>query len=185
MTLSLRSENEENESFVVKSFLDLQDKLPSLSIPKTWSLWYPDERTLIFMRPNLENCKILVDVYLLVEFDLFIKANRKVENVSISQFFLRDTGQLELILDKISSLLYTHTKDTVTDSSNASHIASAESHIQHIIDNIHDSVSDDELHDCPEVSRLQFILCQLQNSLVPKNTQRYTYRRKYWPTKHI
>ena len=69
LTLSLRSENEEIERFVVKSYLDLQDKLPSLSIPKTWSLWYPDERTLSFMRPNLENCKILVDVYLLVEFD--------------------------------------------------------------------------------------------------------------------
>ena len=91
------------------------------------------------------------------------------------KFFLRDTRQLELILDEISSPLYTHTKDTVTDSSNASHIASAESHIQHIIDNIHDSVSDDELHDCPEVSRLQFILCQLQNSLLPKNMRRYTY----------
>ena len=45
---------------VIKSFLDLQDKLPSLSIPKTWSLWYTDERTLIFIRPNLENCKILL-----------------------------------------------------------------------------------------------------------------------------
>ena len=38
LTLSLRSENKENERFVVKSFLDLQDKLPSLSIPKTWLL---------------------------------------------------------------------------------------------------------------------------------------------------
>ena len=61
---------------MIKSFLDLQAKLPSLSIPKTWSLWYPDERTLIFMRPNSENCKILVDVYLLAEFDLFLNAYR-------------------------------------------------------------------------------------------------------------
>ena len=187
LTLSLRLENEDNERFVVKSFLDLQDKLPSLSIPKTWLLWYPDGSTLIFMRPNSENCKIRVAVYLLVEFDLSIKAYRKGENVPISQFFLRDTRQLELILDEISSPLYssTHTKDTVTDSSNASHIASAESHIQHIIDNIHDSISDDKLHDCPEVSRLQFIPCQLQNSLVPKNRRRYNKLTQILALKHI
>ena len=56
---------------------------------------------------------------------------------------------------------------------NASHIASAERHLQQIIDNMLETKSDDELIPYPEVSRLQFIICQLQNSLVPKNRRRY------------
>ena len=49
----------------------------------------------------------------------------------------------------------------------------AERHLQQIIDNMHETKSDDELIPYPEVSRLQFIICQLQNSLVPKNRRRY------------
>ena len=57
--------------------------------------------------------------------------------------------------------------------SNDSLISSAQNQIQQVIDNFHDTMSDDELLDCPEVTRLQFITCQLQNSLVPKNRRRY------------
>ena len=62
--------------------------------------------------------------------------------------------------------------DIPTNSDDAAHITSAESHIQQVIDNLYDSKSDDELIPCPELSRLQFILCQLENSLVPKNRRR-------------
>ena len=51
VTLSLKSEVEENERFKIQSFQELQDKLSFLSMHKTWSLWYPDECTLIIMRP--------------------------------------------------------------------------------------------------------------------------------------
>ena len=47
-------------------------------------------------------------------------------------------------------------------------------HTQQVIDNLrNNSESDNELHDCPEVLRLQFISCQLQNSLTPKPRRRY------------
>ena len=38
---------------------------------------------------------------------------------------------------------------------------------------MHETKSDDELIPYPEVSRLQFIICQLRNSLVPINRRRY------------
>ena len=57
--------------------------------------------------------------------------------------------------------------------SNDSHIASAGISIQRVIDNISDNMSEDEFHNSPEISRLQFITCQLQNSLVSKNRRRY------------
>ena len=66
-----------------------------------------------------------------------------------------------------------NSKNTVTESSSTSHILSAENHIQQAIDNMTYSKSDEELIDCPELSKLQFIICQLQNSHVPKNRRRY------------
>ena len=38
---------------------------------------------------------------------------------------------------------------------------------------MYDSESGDDLIPCSEISRLQIVLCQLQNSLVPENRQRY------------
>ena len=69
VTLSLKSEVEEKQRFKIQSLQELQDKLPFLSIHKTWSLWYPDECTLIIMRPGFHYRKIEVDTYLSVEFD--------------------------------------------------------------------------------------------------------------------
>ena len=73
------------------------------------------------------------------------------------------------------SSVYTTSEHIPTNSDNASHITSAESHIQQVIDNMYDSKSNDELIPCPEVSILQFILCQHQNTLIPKNRQSITY----------
>ena len=53
-------------------------------------------------------------------------------------------------------------KNTVTESSSTSHILSAENHIQQAIDNMTYSKSHEELIDCPELSKLQFIICQLR-----------------------
>ena len=176
LNLSLSSEIKENENFLIKDFQDLQDKLPSLSLSKIWSIWYPNERTLVFMRPGFDNAvTIQVDVYLIVEFDLSIKAYQKGEIFPLSKNFLNDTRQLETILSKMSSLPLNcvNSKNTVTESSSTSHILSAENHIQQAIDNMTYSKSDEELIDCPELSKLQFIICQLQNSHVPKNRRRY------------
>ena len=59
--------------------------------------------------------------------------------------------------------------------SNDSHIASAGIPIQRVIDNITDNMSEDEFHNSLEISRLQFITCQLQNSLASINRRRYIF----------
>ena len=61
-----------------------------------------------------------------------------------------------------------NTKNTVTESSSTSQILSAENHTQQVIDNMTYSKSDEELIDYLELSKLQFIICQLQNSHVPE-----------------
>ena len=137
VTLSLRSEVEEDERFKIQSFQELQDKLSFLSIHKTWSLWYPDESNLIIMRPGFHNRKIEVDAYLSVEFDLPVKAYFKGEMFSISQVTLSDIQQLVSILDDISNPPSIDTEKFPSSYNNASHIASAERHLQQIIDNMH------------------------------------------------
>ena len=176
VSLSLESGLEEQEKFKIQSFHDLRAKLPILSVYNDWSTWYPDEHTLIFMRPRIDNCRIEVNTYISVEFDLSIKAYHKGEYFLVPHVTLCDIRQLESVLNDISipSSVHTTSEDIPTNSDNSSHITSAESNIQQVIDNMYHSKSDDELIPCPEVSRLQFILCQLQNSLVPKNRRRYS-----------
>ena len=79
LTLGLASENEEKEKYQFYCFQDIQAKLPLLSIPKTWSLWYPDDHSLIYMLPLLTEHNIIVNTHILVSFDLPVRAYRNGE----------------------------------------------------------------------------------------------------------
>ena len=84
LSLSLKSDAEKKEKFKINCFRDMQDKLSCISLPKTGSLWYPDEYGLILMRPSLET---LVSS---VNFDLSVKAFCKGEISQLSISFLSD-----------------------------------------------------------------------------------------------
>ena len=170
--LSLKSNIDESERFILRSFQDLQAKLPLISISNVWSYWYPNPNSLIFMRPRLDNNKILVNIYLTVEIDLSIRAYRNGEVFQLSLISVSDTCQLESLLDEIA-VLSDSSEMSLGCTSNDSHIASAGIYIQQVINNISDNKSDEEFHNCPGISKLQFIHCQLQNSLIPKNRRRY------------
>ena len=129
ISLSLESDVEEKEKFKIQSFQDIQTKLHFL--PSTLSTWYPNEYTLICMRPRIDKCKIQIHTYLSVEFDLSIKAFHNGERLLTSHVTLCDVRQLELVLEDIciprSARIYS--EDNSTNSDNASYILSAESHI--------------------------------------------------------
>ena len=129
ISLSLESDVEEKEKFKIQSFQDIQTKLHFL--PSTLSTWYPDEYTLICMRPRIDKCKIQINTYLSVEFDLSIKAFHIGERLLTSHVTLCDVRQLELVLKDISisrsARIYSEYNSTNSD--NASYILSAESHI--------------------------------------------------------
>ena len=127
------------------------------------------------MRPRIDSCKIEVITYLSVNFDLSVKVYHNGVNLPISIVTLCDVRQIDSVLNEISipPSAPIISEDISTNFDNTSHIASAESHIQQVIDNMYDGKSDDDLVLCPEVSRLQFVLCQLRNILVPKKRRRY------------
>ena len=58
ISLSLESDVEEKKKFKIQSFQNIQTKLHFL--PSTLSTWYPDEYTLICMRPRIDECKIQI-----------------------------------------------------------------------------------------------------------------------------
>ena len=107
----------------------MQGKLSLISLPKTLSLWYPGEYSLIFMNPSLENSSILVDVYLVVTFDLSIEAFCKNVIFPHSLGCLSDIRQLESLVNEISSAPY-RCEPSKNSESTASHISSVNVHIQ-------------------------------------------------------
>ena len=54
------------------------------------------------MRPRIDKCKIQINTYLSVEFDLSIKAFHNGERLLTSHVTLCDVRQLELVLEDIS-----------------------------------------------------------------------------------
>ena len=127
------------------------------------------------MRPRIDSCKNEVNTYLSVNFDLSVKVYHNGVNLPNSIVTLCDVRQIDSLLNETSipPSAPIISEVIITNFDNTSHIASAESHIQQVIDNMYDGKSDDDLVPCPEVSRLQFVLCQLRNSLVPKKRRRY------------
>ena len=117
-------------------------------------------RIRIFMRPRLDNNAILVNIYLIVEFDLSVRAYRSGAVFRLSRIFVLDTRHLETLLDEIAVLSDSTEKSMdLVCISNDSHIASVGISIQRVIDNISDHMSEDEFQNSPEISRLQFITC--------------------------
>ena len=130
ISLSLESDVEEKEKFKIQSFQDIQTKLHFL--PSTLFSWYPEEYTLICMRPRVDKCKIQINTYLSVEFDLSIKAFHNGERLLTSPVTLCDVLQLDRYsLEDISipRSARIYSEDNSTNSDTASYILSAESHI--------------------------------------------------------
>ena len=102
LTFSLASESEDKEKYQINCFQDIQAKLALLSIPKTWSLWYPDDHSLIYMLPLMTEHNIIVNTHLLVSFDLSVRAYRNGEILPLPICSSSDIRHLESILCEIS-----------------------------------------------------------------------------------
>ena len=173
LTLSLASESEDKEKYQINCFQDIQAKLPLLSLPKTWSLWYPDDHSLIYMLPLLTEHNIIVNTHILVSFDLSVRAYRNGEILPLPICSISDIRHLESILCEISkSPRPVLSTESVSKTVNET-LSLAKDNIQLLINKVLSSNGDLELTDSTEISRLQFIQCQLENSIVPKNRRRY------------
>ena len=164
----------EEEKFNVNNFAELERKL-NLVTSINWLLWSSDG-SIHFILPHLENSMIRVEATLTIDSNLCTKAYFHNKHISLSLEFVRTIRQIETLLDEIiQNSPLTLTSPIV---STKYHIQSAKTHIIKVIDAIEKSDTD-ELHLLNEESasayllRLDFILCQLENVMVPKNSRKY------------
>ena len=169
----MASESEGKEKFQINCFHDIQAKLTLLSIPKTWYLLYPDENSLIYMLPRLTEHIIIVNTHLLVSFYLSVRAFHNGETLPIPICSISDIRQLESILCEISKSPRP-IRSTESDSKTVNETLSlSRDNFQQLINKVHASNCDLQLTDSLDFSRLQFIKCHLENSIVPKERRRY------------
>ena len=136
-----------------------------ISLPNNWLVWYRDDLT-TFILPSLIEGNISVDLYL--EINCFLSANAFAngQNISITANSITDIRQIESILCEISSK---YTSKSINNS-HEYHINRAK---EHIIEAISDIKQNDgvEIHSF-DLEKLQFIICQLENTIIPKNRRR-------------
>ena len=159
--MSLISETEETYKYKINTLQDLKDKLTLISLPNNWLVWYRDDLT-TFILPSLIERNISVDLYL--EINCFLSANAFAngQNISITANSITDIRQIESIICEISSK---YTSKSINNS-HEYHINRAK---EHIIEAISDIKQNDgvEIHSS-DLEKLQFIICQLENTIIPK-----------------
>ena len=165
--LSLKSDNENTLKYTIGNLQDLKDKLTCVALPDNWLVWHNGNDSMRFIRPNLLDNTISVDIYLEVNSFLSVSAWFHGQAISTSLNSINDIRQVESILHEISS-------KSVTDYSNNSHshhLPRAKKHIEMAVNEL--TRTDGGENNSSYLAKLQFILCQLDNTFTPKNRRRY------------
>ena len=167
LQLSLRSESEEKRKFIVNSLKDLKDKLTLISLPNSWFVWFRDENNITFALAKMTERNMSVNLYLEINSYLSTSAYFHGQNIPVSIAAINDIRQIESVLQELALEHDSNSKNT----KQSFHIPRAKEHIKEVIN---DLLHHNELHsDSSELARLQFILCQLENTFIPKNRRRY------------
>ena len=142
----------------------LKDKLTYVALPDNWLVWHNGNDSMRFIRPNLLDNTISVDVYLEVNSFLSVSAWFHGQAISTSLNSINDIRQVESMLHEISS-------KSVTDYSNNSHshhLPRAKKHIEMAVNEL--TRTDGGENNSSYLAKLQFILCQLDNTLFIQRT---------------
>lgn len=166
--LSLKSESEAKHKFIIRNLQDLKAKLNYIVLPDNWLVWHTVNSSTRFILPRLVEKTISVDLYLEINSFLSVSAWFDGQSIPTSLNSINDIRQIESLLHQISSKSVSddpHTK------SHSFHIPRAKQHIEKVIDSA--SIEDSENYSSSVITKLQFIICQLDNIYIPKNRRRY------------
>ena len=103
LQLSLRSESEAREKFVINSLLDLKDKLTLISLPNSWLVWFRNENNVTFVLAKMAARNISVDLYLEINAYSSTSANFNGQSISVPIATINDIRQIESILQELAS----------------------------------------------------------------------------------
>ena len=152
-SLSLRSESEEMEKFLVGCIQEIRDKLALITIPTNWLVWVPTDNcptdNCVFL-PKMKNHNIRADVSL--EVNSFLSVNGYVygESFSLSLISITDIRQIETMFTEI-----TLKPSSSPQNKHLHYISKAKKHIEEAICNLFD---DETGSHCSDLPKSPFIL---------------------------
>ena len=164
----------------VYTFQQLKEKIKSLALPEDWLLWNSNSSHVHFLKPAYVDEQLILDSSMTIDSSLYVKAKRNTFAVSLSLNTINDTRQIELLFNEITSFqvptperpksqLNTYVQKAITQ------IKFAITECDHSNE---DSDSDTFTAQSPSnlrtiQQRLQFILRQIENSILFKKRRRY------------
>ena len=168
----------DEERYGIATLDDLKQKLHLISL-RNWLRWSTNQDSVHFILPNIHNSKITVEATLSVNYNLGTKAFFHNEPIVLSLNCLTDIRQIEILLIECKSSV----NDACQSDPVRYHVNSARTHIIGAIDHIenYNRESEPELEVINQehipvstyLPRLQFVLCQIENVMVPNNRRRY------------
>ena len=141
---------------------------------QNWIIWYSSDSSVHFLLSRLEKSRISIEASLSVNSDLITNAFYENEPISLSLNALNDIRQVEALFNE--TVRNSCIKSGSETDSICHHVNSAK---VHIIDAIEEStakalkLNEEDNVISTYLPRLQFILGQVENIMVPKNRRRY------------
>ena len=153
---------------MITNLQDLKDKLFLINLRNNWLVWYRDDTTITFIHPNMVERSISVNLYLEINSYLVASAWLQGQSFSLSMYSINDVRQIESLLNEI---YLKYAASIQAKSKHSFHILRAKNHIKEVVNDF--SNQEESVDNCPDLAKLQFILCQLDNLFIPKNRRRY------------
>ena len=168
----------EEEQYKVTTLQELVSKRKPFDLPKQWTSWSTDATSLHFIKPCIMKNSIFIACSLTITDTLHTIGCRDGQDFLLSLPTINDIRHIDILLEELDQSSTTaKSPDIFLELANASfqhHVNEATRHIQRAIELLTaspDNDSTDQLH--VYLVRLQFILCQLENSLISKHTRKY------------
>ena len=159
----------------MESFEDFKTKLPDLHLSPDWVTWYSPSNTLQILQLKQLDQSIEIQTTLTIDSDLVVSAVSCQLQIPLHLKRITDLRQIESIIDEIvnfepSPELFDVSLILVNIKEAAAKLQSSVS----ILENIEQTEHCEQ--ECSSVSLLpflQFIICQLENSLLPNKGRIY------------
>ena len=171
---SLIEEKHEKFLYSLDSFEDLRQKLSTLKLKQDWVIWY-SSNTLHILRLQSSDQFVRVESTLAIHSDLTVSANSFEQQVPLPLDKINDLRQIETLIDYIIN--FQPDSDIFQSDSVLVNIKEASQKLSSAVSILQDA---DQMNEnsmkslnIPHLPCLQFIICQLENSLVPIKQRRY------------
>ena len=176
---SLEKQVSDEERYKFYSFQQLKEKIKLLALPEDWLLWNSDSNHLHFLKPAYLNDNLIIDYSMTNDTSLYVKAKSGSLPIPLTINIIHDTREIELLLNEIQNIrVPTPGHEQLHTNQQNIHVREAATQLKYAIsecDNLNEESDTFSTHSSFNYGtiqqRLQFILCQLENSC--KTSRRY------------